>query len=390
MVLMQDAARAPLTPDSLTPFTASLVIGAIGLAMTGLAPLATGALHAANALTTPEIGLATTAELLSMGLAAGFASYLIPTRGLHRVCVAAAVLAAGCDIVSPLLAHTSVILCRFAAGLAEGILLWLAIARIARDARPERLSALFLALGVVAQLVMVLAASLVLLPAFGAAGLFGGLAAMNLIAFAAAPFSPDALAPLEDGADGPGPLARLGLLSLVVMFLFSLGTVAVFAYLDPIARAGGLAHGAVAGALTGSLIGQLVGAALAIALAGWVRYPVAFIAATLATLGAWIVYLHPPSALLFSLAAGLTGVGGLFLTPFYVPMSLEADPTRRSATMIGGAQLSGSAVGPVIAAPISARPDLIVALGALCVVLSMAGALMLALKLRKARSHAAV
>ena len=39
----------------------------------------------------------------------------------------------------------------------------------------------------------------------------------------------------------------------------------------------------------------------------------------------------------------------LFATPFLVPMTIEADPTRRAALLIGGAQLVGGSLGPLFA-----------------------------------------
>ena len=368
---------------------ASLTLGSVGLMMTGLAPLATGALHRAGALTAAEIGLCTTAEFLAMGLAAGLTGLVLPTRHLHRVAGMAALAGAMADLVSPHLSHGAEIVCRLGAGFGEGVLVWLTIAFIARQARPEKLAALFMVQQVLAQLVMTLIISLLLAPTFGTPGLFAGLAATKLIALFAAPFSPDRLAPLSAGEQGAGPPAVWGLAALAVMFLFSVGTVGVFAYLEPIAAAGGLGDRAVGDALTGSLVGQLTGSGLAVILAGRVRYPAAFIAAAVCTLGAWAVFLHPPSILAFALASSVTGLGGLFLTPFFVPMSLAADPTRRTATMVGGAQLLGAATGPVLAAPISEHAPLILAAGSLCVSLSLTGALCLHFLLTKHQKEVA-
>ena len=40
---------------------------------------------------------------------------------------------------------------------------------------------------------------------------------------------------------------------------------------------------------------------------------------------------------------------GLFLAPFLVPMTIEADPSRRAAVQSGAAQLTGGAMGPLLA-----------------------------------------
>ena len=37
---------------------------------------------------------------------------------------------------------------------------------------------------------------------------------------------------------------------------------------------------------------------------------------------------------------------GLFMSPFLVPMTIEADPSRRAAVQSGGAQVLAGALGP--------------------------------------------
>ena len=58
--------------------------------------------------------------------------------------------------------------------------------------------------------------------------------------------------------------------------------------------------------------------------------------------------LHAP-AWLFIAANAAAGIFGLFLAPFLVPMTIEADPSRRAAVQSGAAQLIGGAMGPLLA-----------------------------------------
>src|SRR5262249_50310964 len=56
-----------------------------------------------------------------------------------------------------------------------------------------------------------------------------------------------------------------------------------------------------------------------------------------------------PEPLLFMALTGGLGFAWLFASPFLVPMTIEADPTRRAALLIGGAQLVGGSLGPLFA-----------------------------------------
>ena len=45
----------------------------------------------------------------------------------------------------------------------------------------------------------------------------------------------------------------------------------------------------------------------------------------------------------------MQGFFGIFVTPFLVPMTIDADPSRRAAVQSGAAQLLGGAFGPLVA-----------------------------------------
>ena len=53
---------------------------------------------------------------------------------------------------------------------------------------------------------------------------------------------------------------------------------------------------------------------------------------------------------MFIAASALFGFVLLFIGPFFVPMAIEADPSRRTAVQVGAAQLFGGALGPLLAA----------------------------------------
>jgi MFS family permease len=66
-------------------------------------------------------------------------------------------------------------------------------------------------------------------------------------------------------------------------------------------------------------------------------------------LATWAVYGFAAPAWLFIAATTVQGFVGIFITPFLVPMTIDADPSRRAAVQSGAAQLLGGAFGPLVA-----------------------------------------
>jgi hypothetical protein len=64
-----------------------------------------------------------------------------------------------------------------------------------------------------------------------------------------------------------------------------------------------------------------------------------------------------PSPEAFLVLSGAFGFLWLFVLPFLVPMILEADPTRRAAVLVGGAQVLGASFGPFFASLLVTETD---------------------------------
>ncbi len=60
-------------------------------------------------------------------------------------------------------------------------------------------------------------------------------------------------------------------------------------------------------------------------------------------------YYALPTPEMFLVLSGAFGFLWMFVLPFLVPMIIEADPTRRAAVLIGGAQVLGCSFGPFVA-----------------------------------------
>ena len=106
-----------------------------------------------------------------------------------------------------------------------------------------------------------------------------------------------------------------------------------------------------------SLACQVAGASAATFLAGRVNWLLTVIVAAAATAAVLYGFYNLPSADMFLVLSGAFGFLWLFALPFLVPMIIEADPTRRAAVLIGGAQVLGGSFGPFIASLLVTETD---------------------------------
>lgn len=328
----------------------AIAFGVVSLLLAGSVPLLLGALADEGRLAVTAIGDTAMAEALSMGLATGLAgAFLKPVR-LRLIGFLATLAVAALDLAMLKASGVGVLAIRALAGVPEGLMLWITIGMIARTETPERWAGVFFSASTLTQFGLAAGLTTVVLPRFHAAG--GFLVGAALIALCApmALLARDRYAALPNTQAGESgaPPAR-GWIALVGTVLFAGSAGAVGVYITPIAHHAGLAAGVAGIALTASLAVQVLGSALATAAAGRLHYFGVFMVSTLIVLAGWAVYLTAPPAWLFIAATMATGFVGLFATPFLVPMTIEADPSRRAAVQSGGAQLFGSALGPFLA-----------------------------------------
>lgn len=346
---VDEVAGAPFTPAE----TASAIaVGVIALLVAGLFSLLLSALTEEGRLSTAGIGLAAMTEALSSGLVAGAAGIFIKPRGLRTWAAIATLVLVALDLATTQASGTNTVLAvRALAGVPEGLLLWIAIGLISRTQTPERWAgALFTGMGVT-QLMAASGVSAFVLPRWGANGGYAVIAAAMVLALPFAPFLPrsyGAVAGQKTGGGGAPPFR--GWLALVGTLLFAGGLNGVAVYVIPLAQSAGLSVGTGRTAISVALACQIAGGALAVALAGRARWMVVFLAATAATAAAWTVYATHPPAWLFVAAAGTVGLAAMVSNPFLVPMTIDADPSRRAAMQSGPVQLLAGAFGPFVAA----------------------------------------
>jgi hypothetical protein len=325
---------------------ACIALGVISLLLAGVLPEILGALADEHRLSVSGIGLTATFEALAMGLTTAAASTWLPAARLKMVAIAALLALALADYATMHAQGAGVMVMRALAGLPEGILLWIMTSMIARTVTPERWAGIFFTLSTISQLAIAFAFARWILPQNGADGGFGGLAAIGIAGLAVVLWIPSRLAPLPKPTGESGAPPPRGWFALLTTLVYVSASSTVGIYLQPLAHEAGLSADVARTSVWVSLAAQIVGGLAATALAGHVRYFTVFIIATVTILAVWAVFLVHPPGWAFITANAIGGLIGLFMSPFLIPMTIEADPSRRAAVQSGGTQVLAGALGP--------------------------------------------
>lgn len=342
-----EVAGAPFTPLQVS---AAIAAGVIALISSGLPGLLFSALGDEHRLTEAGFGQAAMLEALTTGFTAMAAGVWLRPRHLRLIAGVAGLAMAGLNLAILPASGLSVLILRALIGVPIGLVLWLASAMIARTATPERWAAfMFLGIGL-AQFLVAASLSAFILPRFGANGAFMVMAAATATCALAAPMMADSYGDLPGlGTHASGLPPPRGWLALGAVVALTACVAAVAVYLVPLAREAGLTTNAARLALSVGTGCQVLGGAVAILVAGRLRHVTIFwICAALFAL-AWASYaLHPPGWW-FIFVCGASGIATALIGPFFVPMTVEADPSRRSAVQAGAAQLLAGCLGPFLA-----------------------------------------
>lgn len=337
-------------PFSRTEAAAAIAVGLLALLVAGLFGLLLSTLVEEGRLSAAGIGQTAMLEALTTGLVTGGAGILLRPIRLRAIAVFAAVALVALDLATVRTSGMSVMIVRALAGIPEGILLWISIGFISRTATPERWAAvLFTGMGL-SQLAVATGLSAVVLPRYGANGGYVTVAVFAALAAPLALFLPrslGAVAAAEGETSGAPPFRGWVALAGTLCMAASLTAVAV--YVVPLARQAGLGVAVGRTAISVALACQMAGGALATVLAGRLRYITVFWVCAAVFVATWLTYaLHAP-AWLFIGMTGLAGLAAFVAGPFLVPMTIEADPSRRAAMQSGAVQLLAGAFGPLTA-----------------------------------------
>jgi hypothetical protein len=328
---------------------AILLVGTVGFVICGVQPVVLGALVAEHRLTNEGIGWASTVEFLTIGSGIAIAAAWLRPRKLRTVALVGALITGIADLVMLNASGSLILLDRAVSGAGEGLLIWITGCMVARSSEPVRWAAIFVTMQGLAQLAFTTVLPLTLMARSGANGGFEGLAATAAIAVLAVPFLPSEMAdlPITEHHYASALTTPSSILVLITVFLIAAFSIGLFVYLAPLALQAGLTSTQMSYVISLALVGANVGSTLAIFIPRVPYYPI-FAVSVVVNAAILAMLFALPGFWGFAFAAFLYSVFWLFFLPYQVPMAIEADPTRRVAVALPGAQLLGGAAGPLL------------------------------------------
>jgi hypothetical protein len=327
---------------------ALMFCGVTGLMIPGLQPLLLGGLAEAGRVAPSALGRIATAELLAMGLTAGIAGSVLKASRLKLWAIGALAALAFIDAITPFARGEAVTLARALAGVPSGILVWITISYIARTPTPERWAGVYVTAQTLAQFLVAAVLSALITARWGADGGFLSLSVLCALNALLIFWLPASLAPLPEAATAGLPNLR-GWLALAVSFLFLGATSGAWVFVGQLSNQAHHQAGIAGLAVSLSLACQVLGGSSATALAGRISAAWTLFVCALGGIAVFAGFATLPTAAAFLALAAVLGFVWLFSNPFLVPLTIEADPSRRAALLIGGAQLIGGSLGPLLA-----------------------------------------
>jgi MFS transporter, DHA1 family, inner membrane transport protein len=329
---------------------AGITLGCVAVLMIGLQPLLLGALLEEHRLSVAQLTQAATLELLALGVVASALGAFAPRRHLRLLggvgCLLLIVSNAGCLNSTGL----SFVMWRGVSGCGGGILLWIAGGIIAFSQTPTRLSAIFVGAQAVFQGALAVVLPITLMPGMGANGGLAALAALSLASMPLLRWLPSALPDLARGTLGRGWIGAGACAGLLASFFFMAAIVGFWVFVGPLATAHHVTPAISRFADAWNLAAQIVGAVFATVLARRLARVVGtvLVTACAAVLVALVLMFAVPHDAPFFAALMLHGFVWSIGLSFYVPLLIRADPTRRGAMLLPGAQMLGGSAGPII------------------------------------------
>lgn len=327
--------------------TAALCLGCVALLMLGVQPLVLGAQVTVGRLDVQLLALAAMVEMLALGVVSGAMGALAPHRNLVGWAAGGCILLVAGNVGCMQVTGLGLVALRGVTGSAGGVLVWIAGGVIGRSRSGLRLAAIFSGAQALSQ--AVLAALIPLgVPSLGAGAGFAFLALAGVVCAPLIIGIPRDLPDLPAPEEGHARLGVAGLLGLGGAFLLMAGIVGVWVFVEQIASQHGLAASTISLAVAASLAMQIVGAVFITVIGPRVRAAIVLPV---------ICFGYIVCVAVMGLAAG----PGLFVAailafgflwtcslPLFLPLLVTIDPTRRSAMLLGGAQLLGGSAGPLI------------------------------------------
>lgn len=345
-------ANAGRSASSRGAMAAALLIGTVGLVIAGVQPVFFGALLAADRLSAAQVGHVAAAELVSIGIGVVIAESFLERVSVWLSTLVALALVASLNFATVWTSGLGVLFVRGLVGLSAGVLVWMTTGVIVRSARPTALSAAFLLTQAIVQFAT--STGLAIAAPNARDGVPVTIAVLAAAAMLLVPLLPKRLNPLpRDPAQVSGLPPLRGWVALAASLLIQSCIVGAWVYFEPLGRQAGMTPQQVAFAVPASLGAQVVGGFAAIFLARRLPWFVSLIVSSVALSAVLFILSTPPGATVFFVLETLFGAVWIFITPFLTPLSIENDPTRRTALLVPSAVLVGSGLGPLAASTLA-------------------------------------
>jgi len=333
-----------------------ITLGVIGSIVFLLLPMLIGAFTENLSLSAAQVGLLGSADMTGMFIAAVAATGWIRSYNWRAIAALACALLIVCHVLSGFVqSFGPLFLIRVIAGFAGGSLMSIALTSLGDTRQPDRFFALFIA----GQLTLG-GLGLWLFPGFlaqfGLGGVFVSLALVVLGATLFIPFIPQQGRKIEPAVTSPSKdraenhVMLPGLMSLLACFIFNMGIMAVWAYLERMGNAAGLEASFIGSTLALSLLGALFGALLAAVIADRFGRMIPLIITVVVQVIALLLLGGELSRNAFLAGVMLFAFAWNFPVPFQLAITVTMDFSGRLVVLFLSAVKLGYAAAPVIAA----------------------------------------
>jgi MFS transporter, DHA1 family, inner membrane transport protein len=327
----------------------TLTIGSGGTLVLGIQPLLLETFLSGGRLNASELGWVATSEVLGIALGILLGARVLSEAGQLKLAVAGLLMALA-NLMTLAASRPELILAaRGLAGLAEGVLVAVAVLSISYGRSPGRLNAAFLTIGAAPQILLAYLIPAELAPRFGPNIGFEILAAVGLACSVMALYVRDRFAPETTRSTRGIAWTPTVVLVLVATLLTAAAIGACWSYLGPMGAALGLNQEqtgvAVSIATTCALVGSLF-----VAVVGWrLSFRVALLGGTILQITAVMWVLRAQGPVEFYVALGLFGFLWQALVPFAMDLMVSVDSSRATAPLVLPLNIAGLSVGPLVA-----------------------------------------
>lgn len=350
---MTNASTARISHFTRSQLVATFAAGCAALLITGVQPVALGALIDAGIVDLRGAGRLVSIEAFALAAGIVAATAMLPATALRKVGLWCSLGLCAVNLATAATDSYQIIaVLRTSAGLMGGALLWVVTSVIVRTPRPERLAGFFMAGYTTFQAMVVLLIAVLFVPMLGWKGCYVAIALAVGLSVLLSVKLPSALTPLPSAsAKHQLKLSPAIILAGTVIFLQMIMAVTIWAFLEPIGRQTGVGVQDIQLIVSASLVVQVLGAASAGFLASRLHAAATLLVLSLIVLGiaAYILNIAQFSSSLFMPGAFLFSFVWMFILPFQTRLSLDIEPTGRFALTVPFLQLLAGAVAPITA-----------------------------------------